>query len=456
MTNKFMSFLENKLMPIGGRLGSQKHLLAVRDGVVATMPLTIIGGITLIVANPPIDPTQADKSNIFLKPFIAWANWAAANSNTLLTPYNMTMGLMAIFCAFGVAYSLAKSYKLDGFSSAIISAVVFLMVSGSSTSAVLASDVAKGGAALKNVVTVLPASYFTSQGMFTAIIVGLITVEITRFITSKGFTIKMPDGVPPAVADSFSSLIPMIANILIFYIANLIIVSKTGMTFPEALMKVLAPAIGGINSLGGTLILILICQVFWLIGIHGANLIYSVYASVSLSTLAANAASRAAGHPMVHIFTDPYWNNYIFFAGSGCTIALVLMYLRSRSEQLKTLGKLSILPAIFNINEPVLFGSPIVLNPILGIPFILVPLVNAVLSYIATASGIVAKFFIETPWTTPAPIGAILSSMDVKAGILVIVLIAIDYVIYYPFFKVFEKSLLKNEEASAQGEAAIS
>lgn len=450
MNNKFMSFLENKLMPVAGRLAGQRHLLAVRDGVVATMPLTIIGGLNLILANPPIDPTRADKTNIFIKPFIAWANWAAANSNVLLTPYNMTMGLMAIFCAFGVAYSLAKSYKLDGLSNAIISVVTFLLVSGASTTAVLSSDVAKGGEALKNVVTVLPAAFFSSQGMFTAILVGLLTVEITRLITSKGFTINMPDGVPPAVAESFSSLIPMIANILIFFTANLVIYSKTSMTFPEALMKVLSPAIGGINSLGGSIILIVICQLFWLIGIHGANLIYSVYASVSLSTLAVNAASKAAGNPMTQIFTDPWWNNYIFLAGTGCTIALVLMYLRSKSEQLKALGKLSLLPAIFNINEPVLFGSPIVLNPILAIPFIVAPIVNAVISYLCTVSGLVGKMFIETPWTTPAPIGAILSSMDVKAGILVLVLIGIDYVIYYPFFKVFEKSLLKSEAAAKE------
>lgn len=446
MDNKFMNFLENKLMPIGGRLGRQRHLIAIRDGVVATMPLTIIGGLNLIIANPPIDPTQVDKSNVFLKPFIAWANWATANANAILTPYNMTMALMSIFCVLGVSYSLAKSYDMDGLSNAIISLVVFLLVSGAATSAVLATDVAKGGSALKNVVTVLPATYFSSQGMFTALVIGILTVELTRLASSKGFTIKMPDGVPPAVAESFSSLIPMIINILVFYGLSLVIYSQTNMTFPEALMKILSPAIGGINSLGGTLILILICQVFWIIGIHGGNLIYSVYASVSLSTLAANAASKAAGHPMANIFTDPWWNNYVFLAGSGCTIALVLMFLRSRSEQLKSLGKLAILPAIFNINEPVIFGTPIILNPILAIPFILTPLVNAIISYICTASGIIGKMFIETPWTTPAPIGAILSSMDIKAGILVLILIAIDYVIYYPFFKVYEKSLLRSEE----------
>lgn len=451
MENKLMSFLENKLMPIGARLGRQRHLLAIRDGVVATMPLTIIGGLDLIIANPPINPTHVDKSNIFLKPFIAWSNWAAANADAISTPYNMTMALMAIFCVLGVSYSLAKSYKMDGLSNAVIGLVTFLLISGTSTTAVLATDVAKGGSALKNVITVLPATYFTSQGMFTALVIGLLTVEITRFVSSKGFTIKMPEGVPPAVAESFSSLIPMIVNILIFYSLSLIIYSQTKMSLPQAIMQLLSPAIGGINSLGGSLILILICQLFWVIGIHGANLIYSVYDTVSLSTLASNAAARTAGHTMVNIFTDPWWNNYIFFAGSGCTIVLVFMYLRSKSGQLKSLGKLAILPAIFNINEPVLFGTPIVLNPILAIPFIVVPLVNCVISYLCTASGLVAKFFIETPWTTPAPIAAALSAMNITPGILVLVLVAVDYVIYYPFFKVFEKSLIESEEDSNNG-----
>lgn len=285
--------------------------------------------------------------------------------------------------------------------------------------------------------------------MFTALVIGLLTVEISRFFSHKGFIIKMPEGVPSAVADSFASLIPMIANVFIFFSFSCIVMKFTGMSFPEALMHVLAPAIGGINSLAGTLLLILICQLFWLIGIHGSNLIYSVYASVALATLAANASSKAAGLPMTEIFTDPWWSYFVFFTGAGCTIVLVFMCLRSKSKQLKALGKLSLLPAVFNINEPVLFGMPIVLNPVLAIPFILVPLVNALIAYFCMATNVVSKMFIETPWTTPAPIGAALSSMDIRAGILVLFLILIDYVMYYPFFKSYEKLLLQNEESES-------
>ena len=438
-----MKFLEEKLIPVGERLGRQRHLLAVRDGVVATIPLVIIKGLDLIVANPPIDLETVDKSKAWLKPFILWASWAKDNADAILTPFNMTMGLMAVFCAFAVAYSLAKSYKLDGFSSAIISAVTFLMVAGNAVPAVLVKNLGKGG----DPVSVLPTDFFTSQGMFTALLVGIFTVEISRFFTKHGMVIRMPEGVPSAVADSFASLIPMFANILIFFLFSLLVTSISGMTFPEAVMKALAPAIGGINSLGGTLLLILICQLFWLIGIHGANLIYSIYAPVALATLAANAANKTAGMPMTEIFTDPWWSYFVFFTGSGCTIVLVLMYMRSRSKQLKALGKLSFLPAIFNINEPVLFGTPIVLNPVMGIPFIVVPLLNATIAYCCMNWNVVGKMFIETPWTTPAPIGAALSAMDVRAGVLVLALMVIDYVIYYPFFKSYEKMLLKNEDA---------
>jgi cellobiose PTS system EIIC component len=442
---KVSTFLEEKIMPIGDKIGRQKHLSALRDGMVATVPMTIIGGISLIVSSPPIDPTVTKTGNIFIKFLLSWANWANNNQDAILTPFYMTMALMAIFVAAAVSYSLAKRYKIDGLSSAFISIIAFLLVSSSSKSVVLLENVQKGGDALKQVITALPSDYFDSKGVFAAIIVGLLTVEITRFVSSKGFTIKMPEGVPPAVAKSFESLIPMMANVAIFYTISLILMSTTGMNVPQAVMKVLSPVISGVNSLGGMLLITFICQIFWMIGIHGGNITDVIAVPIATALLMENASARAAGHVLPQIFAQPFRDFFINIGGCGATFALALLYLVSKSKQLKTLGKLAIGPAIFNINEPLVFGSPIVLNPILGIPYIVVPLVNTCIAYFSMRTNLVGRAFAAVPWTTPAFVAGGLSTMDIKASLLIIALIIIDLVIYFPFFKMFEKEKLKEE-----------
>lgn len=450
MSGSFTSFLEEKLMPIGAALGQQKHLSAVRDGIMSTIPLTVIGGLSLIVAFPPVDPSKANPNNLLMKPLLAWATWASANMGAILTPFNMTMALLAIFCALGVAYSLAKSYDLDGFSSAVTSGVIFLLVAGSSKTAVLIENVQKGGEALNQTIGVLPTTYFDAKGLFTAMLVGLVTVEITRFLISKGLTITMPDGVPPAVARSFNSLIPMVVNMTIFYTIALILDSTMGMNLPEAVMKVLSPAVGGINTIWGMLFVVLFAQLMWFVGIHGAALVGTVTGPIYAINIIANASAKVAGQPLPNVITEPFWAFYITLAGSGATFALVLMMLRSKSQQLKMVGKVAFLPGLFNINEPVTFGSPIVMNPILGIPFILAPVANLIIAYTVTSIGIVGKAFAAAPWTTPPFIGAGIATMDFKAVLLVFALIAVDYVIYYPFFKMYEKNLVKQEMEEAE------
>jgi PTS system cellobiose-specific IIC component len=267
---------------------------------------------------------------------------------------------------------------------------------------------------------------------------------------SKGFTIKMPDGVPPAVARSFNSLIPMAANMAIFYTIVLVLDSTMGMNLPQAVMKVLSPAVGGINTIWGMLFIVLFCQLMWFVGIHGAALVGTVTGPIFIANIMDNAAAKVAGLPLSNVFTEPFWAFYITLAGSGATMALVLMMLRSKSKQLKMVGEVAFLPGLFNINEPVTFGSPIVMNPILGIPFILAPVVNLIIAYSCTSIGLIGKAFAAAPWTTPAFIGAGIATMDFKAVLLVFALIAIDYVIYYPFFKMYEKNLIEQEMAEAE------
>ena len=163
--------------------------------------------------------------------------------------------------------------------------------------------------------------------------------------------------------------------------------------------------------------------------------------------LITNIAAYSAGKPLVHFFTQPFWSYIIALGGGGATLGLCILLLRAKSVELRTLGKLSIGPAIFNINEPIIFGLPMVLNPIMMIPFIFVPVVNSIIAYTCMALHIVGKGVIETPWTTPAPLGAALGCMDIKAGIMVVGLIILDMALYYPFVKLLDKQKLEEENS---------
>ncbi len=379
--NKFMQFLEEKLMPAATKLSGQRHLKAIRDGLMSTIPLTIIGGICLILASPPVDPELTKPTNLFNKFLLGWYDWAQANASAIITPFNMTMAIMSLFVAFAIGYSLGKHYEeeygTDPLSSGVIAAVVFLLVAAPSDEGMI------------------PTTYLDAKGLFTAMIVGLITVEITRGLLKKGATIKMPEGVPPAVSASFTALIPMIANVLLFYAINLILISTLGKNIPAAIMSALTPALKGADTIWLMLVIVIIAHLLWFVGVHGAALVGTITAPIFTSNLMANAAARLAGEPMPYVWAEPLWAFVVVLGGSGATLGLTLLMLRSKSSQLKTVGKVGILPGLFNINEPVLFGAPIILNPILGIPLIIAPVVNTIIGYVAIKSGLIGRIFVQ-------------------------------------------------------------
>ncbi|EMT39486.1 PTS system, lactose/cellobiose family IIC component [Thermoanaerobacter thermohydrosulfuricus WC1] len=430
------STLEKYLMPIADVLANQRHVKAMRDGIVYSIPLTIVGGLTLIVANPPVSKDVV-ATNIFLKFMVAWRDWASANADAIRLPYNMTMGLLALFVAIGVAYHLARSYKMEPLSSSIISGATFLIIS---------APLKEGS---------LPVTYLDAKGLFTAIIVGLLSVEITRFLKSKGVTIKMPEGVPPAVSSSFDALIPLIINVLLFHFINLIILSISKMIIPQAILASLAPALNTLDSPLLIVVLALVAQLLWFVGIHGAAVVKTIRDPIALTYLAANAEAYLAGQPLPHIFTDTFWAYYMVLGGSGATLGLTLLYLKSKSKQLNAVGKVALLPALFNINEPVIFGTPMVLNPIMFIPFVFVEAINGVIAYYIIKWGLVRAAFATVPWTTPAPIGAFLATLDWRAVVLVLALLVLDAMLYYPFFKAYEKQLIKEESEKENSEAEL-
>ncbi len=335
---------------------------------------------------------------------------------------------MTIFVSLGVAYSLAKAYKMDGITSAVLSLMSFLLIAAP----------AKDGA--------LSMSHMGGTGIFTAVMCAFFSVELYRFMKKHNITIRMPEQVPPAIARSFEVLLPVLAIFITLYPLSLFVQTQYDMLIPDAVMAVFKPLISASNSLPAIIGALLLCQLLWFAGIHGAAIVVGLLSPIFLTNIGANIEAFVAGEPIPNVFTQPFWDFYIFIGGSGATLALVMLMSFSRSVHLKSIGRMSAVPGFFQINEPVIFGSPVVMNPTLFIPFVFAPVINATIAYFAVHVGFVGMGVATTPWTTPALIGASWGSGWTFAPVLLVIgLLILDLIIYFPFFKMFEKQMLEQE-----------
>ncbi len=425
MSNAFFDFIENKISPIAARAGTQRHIMAVRDGFIGAMPFMIVGSFLLVFAFPPFSPDTT---------FTLGQWWLAMSKNyfnEIMTPFNMSMGIMACYISAGIAYNLAQSYKIDAFPCAMLSLMTFLLI---------AAPMKDG---------TLPANFLGGTGIFTTIIVGIYVTELMRFLKIRNIGIKLPEQVPEKIRQSFNLLIPALIVILTIYPLNLFVQHQFGMILPDAIMAIFKPLISAADSLPAILFAVFLAHILWFAGIHGAAIVGGILQPFFLVNLGLNQAALAAGQPLPHTFVEPFWSFFIVLGGSGATLGLVILYMRSKSAHLRAIGKLGIVPACFNINEPVIFGSPIVMNPVLFFPFIVAPMVNATIAWFAASSGLIGKVISLVPWTAPAPIGAAWGAgWQMGNGLMVIALLVIDFMIYLPFFKIYEKQLLEQEAAN--------
>lgn len=424
--DNFVNMLNAKVLPVANKMGTQRHMTAIRKGIISTLPLTIVGSFFTIINNIPIESV---------------ANFLAPYKEILDIPFRYTVGILALYATFGIASSLAESYKLDKLTNGILAVLAFLV----STAAPIH--------VLKNVNGVIDAGRYinianlSASSLFASIVTGLLTVEIYRFLKNKNITIKMPDGVPPEVSNSFVALIPAAIILFFFWIVRYIFDFDIASFLSTILMPLKGVLVG--NSLFGGLLTIFLITGFWTLGIHGAAIMDPIvrpFWEMSIAQNMSEFAGGASAHHLSTIFTEQFLQWFIWIGGAGGTLALVVLFMFSKSAYLKDLGKLAILPGLFNINEPIVFGAPIVMNPILGIPFIVAPLVTGTLSYIMTITGVVPMMMVRLPFTVPGPLGAFISTnWSVPALILACVNFLIDLAIYYPFFKVFEKQQLAKE-----------
>lgn len=429
--DKVLEKLEQFLTPIAVKLDNNRYLSAVKNAFMAAMPLLIIGSFFTLFANLPIPGYANFMAHTF------GASW-----QTFFTvPNDISMNMMTVYVVIGIANELARSYRLDKIG-AIFSALAAFFLLTPMIDFKKASD----GVGV-------PLTNLGASGLFVGIIVAILAVEFLRLINKLGWTIKMPDSVPENVSRSFSTLIPITVIILVF---NFIRMGFSATSFGSAqnfifgYLQAPLTAIGA--SLPGTLLVLLIEGILWSFGIHGANVVGSVMLPIWMTLTAQNAAAVAKGVTIPNIVNYQFYSNFVKIGGSGATFGLILLLLfAAKSNQLKTIGKLGIFPEIFTINEPIIFGMPIVLNPVMIVPFILTPLVMALVAYGAMAWGIVPLTNgVNIPWTTPPIIAGFLIS-GWRGALLNVFQIILSGLIYYPFFRTADRVALNAEKENEEG-----
>ena len=417
------------------KLGNNKVLIAIRDGFLVSTPLIIVASIFLVIANFPI-PGYVD----FLAQFFG-QGWPSKMDAII----DSTFSVLGLLGAVGIGYAYARQLESDPIAGGAVALVCFLIITPKVHSDFVnaANGKAFNGFAL---------AHLGSAGMFLAMITAIISVKIFVTIKNKGWVIKMPDGVPPAVTQSFAALIPSAFAMFFFFVVYLVFSATDYQYAHNFIYKILqAPLMGFGQSLIFEPIYQFLSTLFWFFGINGPAVTNTVFNPIHLALTAENLEAFKQGATLPNIFTGPFGDFFGNFGGGGSTLSLVfLMVFFGKSERMKKLGRLAIIPGIFGINEMIIFGLPVVLNPLIVIPFILTPLVNTILATIATLVGLIPYTTgAALPWTTPFFFSGWLATGSIVAGLFQIVLIIIGMCIYYPFFRVIDKQYLHEEHQAA-------
>lgn len=418
--NNFIDKLAESLTPFAAKLGNNRYLTVLRDAFMLAFPLTMFGSIVVVFNNLPFFPEEL-----------------RGTLGTLLgNGQNATMSIMTVFVAFGIGYYLTKSYDEDGVFGGVVALASFLILTPFNF--LTAEGVEVAGA--------LTTDRLGAKGMFIGMLAAFLATEIYVRITKKGIKITMPDGVPDAVSRSFSSLIPAISTLTVFLIINAAVVGLFNTNLHDVIYTFIQQPLTGLgSSLPATLLALFLTQILWFFGLHGQVIINSVLDPIWQTLSLENLAAYEAGQELPHIITKSFMDTFtVSLGGTGMTLMVViLMAFVMKSKQLKEIGKLGLGPGIFNVNEPVIFGLPIVLNASMVIPWVLTPLVVTIFNYFMMASGIFpATTGVVVPWTMPLFFSGMMATNSVMGGILQLIDVVIVAAIWFPFLKVQDKANL--------------
>ena len=460
---KFTAWMEKHFVPIAAKIGSQRHLVAIRDGFIGIMPVTMAGAIATL-----LNVFFRDLPNNYL-PDLHIADtfrWLIGINGCV---WWGTLAMLAIAFSFSFGYTLAKSYDTNPLAGGLVSTAAFITVLSQSASGIaytlpgvtpdslsvlqglgldVVADAANNAVVLNNVGGwgFLPYAWTNAQGLFTALIVGLISVMIYSKLMIKKVTIKLPEQVPPAVSKAFAAIIPGTAAIYAAGIIQQICTMTTGNGLPELIMEFLQAPFQNLSQGPLTIVIIVFAvQLFWFFGLHGPNVLSPILDGGYIPLLNKNTDIYNVGMdagkslsdliPTMFTWTRGSFDAFIWMGGSGCTIALLIaIFIFSKRDDNRAVAKLSFPMGCFNINEPVIFGLPIVLNPIYFIPWLITPVILALIAYGATAAGLIPPVFITVPWGVPPVIYAILATGgNIMAGVIAAINLVVATLCWIPF-----------------------
>ncbi|MDG3136898.1 lactose-specific PTS transporter subunit EIIC [Streptococcus suis] len=421
--NKLIEFIE-KGKPFFEKISRNPYLRAIRDGFIAAMPVILFSSIFLLVAFVP---------NIF---GFTWSDEAVA---AIMKPYGYTMGIVAVLVAGTTAKSLTdafnrqlpKTNQINFISTMIASISGFLL---------LASDGIEGGFAN---------GYMGTKGLLTAFLAAFITVNIYKVCVKNNVTIRMPDEVPPNVSQAFKDVIPYALSIFVLYGIDLATRQLVGTNVAEAILKLFEPLFTAADGYVGITIIFGAYALFWFVGIHGPSIVEPAIAAITYANIETNFQLLQAGQHADKILTSGTQMFIVTMGGTGATLVVPFMFMwLTKSKRNKAIGRASVVPTFFGVNEPILFGAPLVLNPVFFVPFILAPIANVWIFKFFVDMLKMNSFSVNLPWTTPGPLGIVMgTNFAPLAFALSILLVVVDVLIYYPFLKVYDEQILAEEQS---------
>lgn len=415
--NKLMNFLEKHLGPIAEKIEQQRHVQSIKNGMMALISVLMVGSFTLVLNSLfSITPEGSFFHNISVE-YGLYLN----------LPFTFTFGFLALYAAITISFAHAKAMKVP---------ITHGIIGGVLTTLTLNVKVVDGA---------IDVGFLDSRGMFIAIIASIVTIEVMSLFMRKKWTLRF-NGLPEMIANTFEAIIPLIVVIVSAIGINILVMTNTnGEILPEFLTTFLSPAVSGIDSVWAVIIISFLEMIFWFVGLNGYAILIGFVMPFMTANLAANAEAYQMGAAIPHVFAPTFWDYFMGATGSGLTGALVILAARSKVKSIKAVGRASIVPAIFTISEPMVFGLPIAYNPYLFIPFVFGTPLIAAFSFQVMKLGIVRPPVIQVGGI-PVPLAQYLTTMDPKAVILFFVIIGMAVLMYYPFFKLYEQSVIKKEK----------
>ena len=422
--NKLIELIE-KGKPFFEKISRNKYLRAIRDGFIAGMPVILFSSIFILIAYVPN----------------AWGfHWSKDIETFLMTPYSYSMGILAFFVGGTTAKALTDSMNRDlpatnqiNFISTMLASMVGFLL--------MAAEPAKDGGFLT--------AFMGTKGLLTAFIAAFVTVNVYKVCVKNNVTIRMPDEVPPNISQVFKDLIPFTVSVVLLYGLELIVKGGLGVTVAESIGTLLAPLFSAADGYVGITIIFGAFAFFWFIGIHGPSIVEPAIAAITYANAEVNLNLIQQGMHADKILTSGTQMFIVTMGGTGATLVVPFMFMwLTKSKRNRAIGRASVVPTFFGVNEPILFGAPLVLNPIFFIPFIFAPIANVwIFKFFVDTLGM-NSFTSNLPWTTPGPLGIVLgTNFQVLSFILAALLVVVDVIIYYPFVKVYDEQILEEERS---------